>query len=183
MAFATEITIGTGSKMSANYQSNEFNVSLTYQLERDDVDLLEIAEEKAAEVESLHAAIRRKILQLRVQPVMDAKGSGTQQSSPHPAANGSATIQAAVSSQAAVATLPAPVMRREASITESQKRVIAKLSERAGLTDSELEKLLSCRFGRRAVAELTQRQGRMLIADLQRRIQRLNTKTDSDADA
>jgi hypothetical protein len=183
MAFATEITIGTGSKMSANYQSNEFNVSLTYQLERDDVDLLEIAEEKAAEVETLHTAIRRKILQLRVQPVMDAKGNGTQQSSPHPAANGSTTTQVAVSSQVAVPASPAPGMQHEASITEAQKRVASKLVERADLTGNELEKLLSCRFGRRAVAELTQRQGRMLIADLQRRIQRLNTKTDSDADA
>lgn len=40
MAFVTEMTIGTSSKMSANFQSQDFNVSLTYQLERDNIDLV-----------------------------------------------------------------------------------------------------------------------------------------------
>lgn len=176
MAFATEITIGTGSKMSANYQSNEFNVSLTYQLERDDVDLLEIAEEKAAEVETLHAAIRRKILQSRSQATTEIPTDGTQGNS-NSAANGSPPVKT-------TAAKPEPLeTRRETAITEAQKRVVNKLVESAGLTDNELEKLLSCRFGRRTVAELTQRQGRILIADLQRRIQRLNTQTDSETSA
>lgn len=54
MAFATQITITTGSKVSANFQSQEVNIGVTYQLERGDEDLLAVADAKAAEVESVH---------------------------------------------------------------------------------------------------------------------------------
>ncbi len=175
MAFATEITIGTSSKMSANFQSQDFAVSLTYQLERDDVDLVQIAEEKATEVETLHTVIRRQILQLRTEPTLIVTSDRKPQDASNPAeTNGSAPMQA---------TVMEPETRREPTITETQKRVTAKLVERAALTDDELQKLIACRFGRNAVGELTQRQGRMLIADLQRRIQRLQSNTGSDATA
>ena len=50
MAYATQLTISTGNKVSLNYQSQDVSVSLTYQLERDDGDVLHVVREKAAEV-------------------------------------------------------------------------------------------------------------------------------------
>lgn len=175
MAFATEITIGTGSKMSANFQSQDFAVSLTYQLERDDVDLVQIAEEKAIEVEMLHSVIRRQILHSRSQPAPEMPTDSKPQTNSKSATNGAAPEE----------INPAPPemleTHREAAITAAQKRVVEKLVARAGLQDNELKNLLACRFGHNATEELTQRQGRMLIADLQRRIQRLQINTGSDA--
>ncbi len=117
MAYPTEITIGTGSKMSANYQSNEFQVSLTYQLERDDVDLAQLAEEKAAEVENLHSLIRRRMLALRQNAVVEKPGSAKA------ASNGAARQNKP----------PEKSSPGDPPITEAQKRVVSKLVERSGL--------------------------------------------------
>jgi hypothetical protein len=65
MAYATEITMGTGSKVSVNYQSQEVNVGVTYQLEREDENLLELVESKAAEVESAHRRLWKTIKEVR----------------------------------------------------------------------------------------------------------------------
>jgi hypothetical protein len=161
MAYATEITIGTGSKMSANYQSQDFNVSLTYQIEREDNDLVQLVEEKATEVETLHALIRGQILKLRTQadtetlngkvPVNKEPTNG---SSPNP-------INSVV-----------PKKHAETAITKVQERAVSRLAETIGLPDEELKKLIACRYGRSTLSELSRHQGRMLITDLQRRMQR-----------
>lgn len=56
MAYATKITISTGNKVSLNYQSQEVKVTLTYQLERDDGDLLAVVRDKTAELAQAHHA-------------------------------------------------------------------------------------------------------------------------------
>ena len=175
MAFATEMPIGTGSKMSANFQSQDFNVSLTYQLERGDIDLVQLAEEKAAEVETLHARIRRQILQLRSQaapkPAAESNAQDRVQSTDG-SMNGSVQEPTTMTPEIASKT------RSEAPITKAQQRVIQKLVERAEMTCEELETLVACRFGWSRMEKLTQRQGHTLIAELQRRIQRNQQKSN-----
>ena len=54
MAYPIQLTIGAGNKVSVNYQSQEVNVSVTYQLESEDTDLLHFARDKASEVAAVH---------------------------------------------------------------------------------------------------------------------------------
>ena len=61
MAYAVEVTIGTGNKVSLNYQSQEVNVSLTYRLEREDTDVLAVVEDKANELVRAHALAWKRV--------------------------------------------------------------------------------------------------------------------------
>ena len=67
MAYVTAVTIGTSNKVSVDYQSQEVNVSVTFQLERTDGDLVSFVEDKAAEVERAHSGIWRRIRELRAE--------------------------------------------------------------------------------------------------------------------
>lgn len=66
MAFATELTIGTGNKVSLNYQSHEVSVSVTYQLEREDSDVVAVVKEKTAELAQAHYAAWRELRDAKV---------------------------------------------------------------------------------------------------------------------
>jgi hypothetical protein len=78
MAHAVEITLGTGNKVSLNCQSQEVSVSITYQLEREDTDVLQVVEEKATEVAQAHQkaweALRDAKVGSKAQGRPDAKG-------------------------------------------------------------------------------------------------------------
>lgn len=56
MAYATELTLTTGNKVSLNYQSHEVSVSVIYQLEREDSDVVAVVREKTAELAEAHHA-------------------------------------------------------------------------------------------------------------------------------
>lgn len=138
---------------------------------------MQLAEEKAVEVETLHATVRRQILQLRSQsaPKLTAE-SNAQDSiqSTDGSINGSVPEPTTMTPEIASET------RSEAPITKAQQRVIQKLVERAEMTGQELENLVACRFGWSKIEKLTQRQGRMLIAELQRCIQRNQQKSNDE---
>jgi len=177
MAFATQLTIGTGSKVSANYQSHEVSVTVTYELERQDTDLLQLVEEKAAEVENAHSAVWRRIQDLRAE-------RKTEQVSPHASAqekldsseteqapdsgDGAAAEEAASISENGAATESNDAIPAEAMITGPQKRAVAALATRAQMSDEELQRRLQMRFGKSAVGDLTKRQASMLLTELQR---------------
>lgn len=61
MAYPIELTLGTGNKVSLNYQSQEVNVSLTYKLEREDTDVLAVVEDKADELVRAHALAWKRL--------------------------------------------------------------------------------------------------------------------------
>jgi len=61
MAYPIEVTIGTGNKVSLNYQSQEVNMSLTYKLEREDKDVLAIVRDKADELVRAHALAWKRV--------------------------------------------------------------------------------------------------------------------------
>ena len=52
--YPIQLSISTGNKVSVNYQSQEVNVSVTYQLESEDTDLLSFARNKASEIAAVH---------------------------------------------------------------------------------------------------------------------------------
>ncbi len=61
MAYAVEVTIGTGNKVSLNYQSQEVNISVTYRLEREDKDVLAVVRDKADELVRAHALAWKRV--------------------------------------------------------------------------------------------------------------------------
>lgn len=82
MAHVTAVTIGHTDRVSANYQSQEVSVSVTFQLERSDDDLQAFVEDKAAEVESAHGTIWRRIRELREQRKAEAEAAATPPEAP-----------------------------------------------------------------------------------------------------
>jgi hypothetical protein len=67
MAFATKVTIGTGNKVTQSYQSQDVSVSVSYDLERADTDLVAFMAEKAVEVEACHTAVWQGIYGIRAE--------------------------------------------------------------------------------------------------------------------
>jgi hypothetical protein len=65
MAFIARITLGTGDKVSADYQSSDCNVGVTWELERNDTNLLEFVEKKAGLLEEAHYLLRQAIIEQR----------------------------------------------------------------------------------------------------------------------
>lgn len=54
MAFPIQLTLSTGNKVSLNYQTRDVAVSLTYQLEREDTDVLQVVKQKTQELAQAH---------------------------------------------------------------------------------------------------------------------------------
>ncbi len=54
MAYPIQVMLTTGNKVSLNYQSQEVSVTLTYQLEREDSDVLALVQEKTKELAQAH---------------------------------------------------------------------------------------------------------------------------------
>jgi len=61
MAYAVEVTLGTGNKVSLNYQSQEVNVSVTYKLEREDTDVMAVVQDKADELVRAHTLAWKRV--------------------------------------------------------------------------------------------------------------------------
>ena len=179
MAFATQLTIGTGSKVSANYQSHEVSVIVTYELERQDTDLLKLVEEKAAEVEQAHSMVWRSIKSLRTEgktenpspPVstqdkLDESETNTEQTPD--GHNGAVPTEAAGIAQNGDARQSNGASPTEPMISGPQQRAVAALATRAQMSDEDLQRRLQMRFGKSAVGDLTKRQASMLLTELQR---------------
>ena len=71
MAYATQMTISTGNKVSLNYQSQEVSVTLTYQLEREDSDLLHVVREKTMELAQAHQAAWQTLRDAKVSALQE----------------------------------------------------------------------------------------------------------------
>ena len=178
MAFVTNLTIGTGSKISAHYQSQEVSVTVSYELERHDTDLMKFVEEKAVEVEKAHEAIWRRIRDLRADDTAkDASPQAAESMQAEPSAPApepsEAELDESVSSDVNASpngngTHPNGAPLSEAVITGPQRRAISALVTRAAMSEEDLKRRLQMRFGKSAVDDLTRRQASVLLADLQR---------------
>lgn len=185
MAYATQITISTGSKVSVNYQSQEVHVGVTYQLEREDENLLQLVESKAAEVEAAHRRLWKTLKSERA--ALNQKEAASQNGGqPSPAdsshgyeENGYRNGSGSQSNNGYSANghngngyysgSPDEMM------TEAQERAVHALIRKMQLDPEEVEGTLRMRFDKNCLQELTKRQASQFIDELQRK-QRMKTR-------
>lgn len=177
MAIATEVTISTSNKVTFNYQSREVGVSLTYQLEREDTDVLELVREKAGEVARAHQAVWQKMRDEKAAHKRSASRNG-QAAVKRSAVPFTGTKPSEDSSSAAQAkdTVKDEHMEDKSEeetphvpSSEAQRRALIALFNASPLTDDEFETLLHERFGWSTVDELSHPQASRLLVELQRK--------------
>lgn len=152
MAYAVRLTISTASKVSQGTQSQEVGVSLTYELERDDTDLMQVVEQKAAEVARAHNKTWRRIRDERKREARDGKGGApSAESDPSPSD----------SSPEAEEALSPPS-------TSVQQNAIRRLLDQAGLSDEQVAEAAQMRFASDDLASLTVAQAARVLLALQR---------------
>ncbi len=159
MAYATQITISTGSKVSVNYQSNEVQVGVTYQLERKDENLLQLVESKAAEVEAAHRRLWKSIKAERLQQ-QEQPDSQPQTSAHGYSQNGNGSRNGYHPNSA----------NGNAMITEAQQRAVYALVNKMQMDAEEVERTLRMRFDKFHLPELTKRQASQFIDELQHKL-------------
>jgi hypothetical protein len=180
MALPVQITLGTGSKVSVNYNSKDAHVSVTYELERGDEDLMRFLEEKAPEVEAAHSRLWQTL------KLADQRNSVEQDG-----ANGNAQVNGnespgrwhdhvdnngATSSEATNGNTyrgndngGSGATRYGDGPTEKQCAAIAVISRKLGLSGHDISTLIGARFGKHDVPELSKKETSQLINELQRR--------------
>ncbi len=147
MAYAIEVTIGTGNKVSLNYQSQEVNVSITYRLEREDTDVLAVVEDKANELVRAHALAWKRVKEgERPEPVKEEK-----------------TL-----AEEAPVVEDAKEHEVENSATAAQVRLIHSLSGQAGLSADELRRRIRDHSGCETPEELNRDEAAKLLVELGR---------------
>ena len=61
MAVLSKVTIGTGRKISIDYQSEDYSLIVTWELETNDTDLLGFVKSHGKQVEAAHQTLREAI--------------------------------------------------------------------------------------------------------------------------
>ena len=178
MAYATQITIGTGRKVSVNYQSQEVQVGVTYQLEREDQNLLQLVENKAAEIETVHRRLWKKLKSERAQQDASEQNNGNG-ALPEPPANqqnhseyqngesaDNGYSQNGHSSENGSSNGNGS-HSNGATITEPQERAIYALTRKIKMDAEEVERTLRMRFEKTYIRGLTKREASQFIDELQ----------------
>ena len=167
MAYPIQLSIGTGNKVSVNYQSQEVNVSVTYQLEREDTDLLRFACDKASEVATVHGIAWEQIQSnagAKSVARKKVKSSDEMDSTSEPAPQ-----KAAHRSEE-----PMP----QSPITDGQLAALEALTAQADWSQEQTRETLRERFEVAELSELSTAQAAQLLLDLQR-TERLKTQARS----
>jgi hypothetical protein len=185
MAYATQITIGTGRKVSVNYQSQEVQVGVTYQLEREDQNLLQLVEAKAAEIETVHRRLWKKLKAERAQqeasPEDNGNGALPQREEYAGYQNGESRNNGYSSSghsqnghsdeNGSFNGYHESNGSRSngAAITEPQERAIYALTKKIQMDPEEVERTLRMRFEKTHIQQLSKREASQFIDELQRK--------------
>ena len=167
MAYPIQLTLGTGNKVSVNYQSQEVNVSVTYQLESEDTDLLHFARDKASEVATIHGIAWKQIqgdAQAKSAIRTKVKSSEDTDSKPEVA---SQKMEPKV--EDAVPQTP---------ITDGQLAALEALTAQGNWSEEKTLETLNDHFNKAELSELTTAQAARLLLDLQR-AERLKTQARS----
>lgn len=152
MAYAVQLTISSTSKVSLGPQSQEVGVSLTYELEREDTDLMQVVEQKAAEVARAHNKTWRRIRDERKREVQDGKSSApTAESEPSPSGSSPEAEEA-----------PSPPS------TSVQQNAIRRLLGQTGMSNEQVAEAAQVRFTSDDLASLTVAQAARVLLALQR---------------
>ena len=152
MAFPVQVTLGTGNKVSVNYQSQEVNVAVTYQLEHGENDLLAVARDKAGEVMAVH-----KILWAKV------RGDAASETKPP-----TSFVTKDEPKVAAVEENDVPPEEHQALPSGGQLTAIEALLVQAGWSQTQVEDHLLEEFGKSELSELSGSQATQLLLELQR---------------
>lgn len=186
MAYATQLTIGTGNKVSINYQTQDVSVALTYELEREDTDVLAVAREKSIEVAAAHRIAWERI---RDEKVNRNKPSQTKEIERN---EGEAKPETVVSEVGHIA-LDSPSQGEEqieveeegtassvpvVPLTGGQLAAIEALLVQVGWSQSQLEDHLLDQFGKAELIELSTTEAAQMLLQLQRDA-RLKTQSRS----
>ena len=181
MAYATELTIGTGSKVTLHYNSQEVSVALTYELEREDTNVLAIVQAKAQEVARAHQSAWERI--------RDAKTEKTQSREEEAEAS-----QHSGDPEAAPPLVIAPSSTlssgEDETATAGQQSALQSLLSHIGWNEEQIMQHLTTHFACSSIDYLTQRQAAQWLLDLQRserekaqqrrsQVAQLNGKQDS----
>jgi hypothetical protein len=149
MAVVTEVTISTGNTVGIGDQSRDVGIALTYRLEREDSDVMQVVREKAAEVARAHQAAWKSI---RDEQVASMNGRHTDTASPQGA-------QVLADEAEEIKAEPA---------TPTQVKAIEALVRASLLSEDEFEALLRERFGCSQAADLSRPRAGSLLIELQR---------------
>lgn len=167
MAYPIQLTIGTGNKVSVNYQSQEVNVSVTYQLESEDADLLSFARDKAGEIAVVHGIAWEQIRGEKGAKIATRKKT---KSSDETDSKPEVTPQKVP--PATEELLP------EAPLTDGQLAALEALTAQANWSDEQTRETLRDRFDKAELKQLSTVQAAQLLLDLQR-AERLKTQARS----
>lgn len=185
MAHAVELTISTGNKVSVNYQSREVGVSLTYELERDDTDVLAIVAEKSVEVAAAHALAWQELHGQEPQGQKPRGGkppsrvNAQSHSQPRSSCNGHAhSGEVASETEPSEAETPRSCASMEDSASEEQEPPAPRLTGAqlaairallpAQWSGEQLSHQLSLRYNCTRLEHLSTRQAASLLLELQR---------------
>lgn len=183
MAHAVQITIAAGNKVSLNYQSQEVEVSVTYQLEREDNDLLAVFRDKAEEVARAHKVAWHHVHNVRAKGAVNEKGKDDTAPAPRvtmkgdqPAEGSQATQPSAAESSeepiAPSADDASPDEDHEEAVdevaSESQRTAIKTILRHSGWSDEQMNEHLSAHYSVSAIEFLTRRQASQWLLELQR---------------
>ena len=138
MAVVTEVTISTGSTVRTGSQAREVGIALTYRLEREDSDVMQVVREKAAEVARAHQVARKSIRDEQ----MASKSEISEEAAPP---------------QDAQVLADEEEVEAE-SATGTQIKAIEALARASPLGEAEFEALLQERFGCSVLCELSRPQ-------------------------
>ena len=150
MAYAVEITLGTGNKVSLNYQSQEVNVSLTYKLEREDTDVMEVVRDKADELVRAHTLAWKRVKEGERPEAVEEEESLSDEA---PVLEGAKEIEN---------------MEIGNGATAAQVRLIHSLSGQAGLSADELRNRIRDDYKCEVPEELKRDEASKLLVELGR---------------
>ncbi len=162
MAYITQVTLSNSNRASVDYQSQEAQVSVTYQLERTDTDLMAFVEEKAGEVEQAHTLLWNRIRQLRSASTAD---NGEKQVGNAPA---TAPKQPTVAKKAREEAVPRESIPAAKPASVAQQNALYSLFNRLRYTEEQISVLLANKFQKPAVESLSQTEASQLLVEIQR---------------
>ena len=148
MAVVTEVTISTGSTVEIGAQAREVGIALTYRLEREDGDVMQMVRDKATEIARAHQVAWKSIRDEQVA----SKSEVPEETAPPQGAQVVADEEGAEAEPA----------------TGMQIKAIDALVRASPLDSEEFEALLRERFGCSRVSELSRPQAGSLLVELQR---------------
>ena len=152
MASPIQVTLSTGNKVTVNYQSQEVGVSVTYQLERGDTDVLSVVRDKAPELVKAH-----QLAWAYVRGEAGAQETSTLDSS----VPASASIEESATDEG-LETAP------DELLSGAQLNALEALFVQGGWSQSRVEEHLLDEFGKSELTELSSSEAAQLLLELQR---------------